>query len=384
MPRPRRILATLLLAVCGLGALSSCAGSPLDAAGDAPMGATADAGAASSPEIRELLQQELAAAGVPGGAIAMVDRSGVTTIECVGDARVGEASVTPDTVFAYRSITKSFIGEVIIQLADEGRLRLDDSIADFVPGVPGGDTITIADLATMRSGLANYLDLEAVETAVAEHPEHASSVGWLLWQAFESSPLFAAGEAFHYSNTNTLLLGEVIRVVTGHAWFDEVRARVLQPLGLGSVRAGFTGGAAAAGYAVTFDGEVVEEPQIDAGWYAAAGALVGTVGDLARWGVHLGGATERGGVLDDDERQRTLLQFFGPTVDDFSSPHYDRYGFARGDIDGWIGHTGNGDGFQALVMFDPTSGRSVAIVLNATTDDPGLLTSIFERVRNLG
>lgn len=377
MFRSHRVMASLLLAASGVGLLSSCAGLPFGAVGDRPSH-VATVAVKGSAQIRELLQEELAAAGVPGGAIAVADRNGLALIECVGEARIDEQPVTPDSVFAYRSITKSFIGVVIAQLIEEGRLRLDDPIAAYVSGVPDGDAITIEQLATMRSGLANYLDLEHVAVEAAESPERAPAVSKLLREAFDASPVFAAGEAYQYSNTNTLLLGEVIRILTGHPWFDEVKERVLQPLGLSSITAGFGGGEVAKGYVASIGGEVFEEPQLNDGWYGAAGALVGTAGDLAKWGVALGGGDMLGAELREKQ-----LRSFGPTDDDPSSPRYDRYGFALGEIGGWIGHTGNGDGFQALVMFDEASGRSVAIVLNATTDDPNLLVTLFDRVRDL-
>lgn len=314
--------------------------------------------------------------GVPGGAVALIESDGSQTIEVFGDAATDRKAMG-DTAFQYRSITKSFIGTVILQLIDEGKISLDDTVSAYVDGVPGGDEITIEQLATMRSGLGNYSSTAGLGEALNTDPSRDPSVEELLAFAYPESPVFAPGSAFQYSNTNTLLLGEVIHSATGNSWFDEVDERILQPLGLDSVSYGIEADSksAAVGFQLA-DGEVAEElPWIAPGWFGAAGALAGSVGDLATWGEALGS-----GSLLEPETQELRLSLFGSTDDDDASPEYDRYGFAMGEIDGWIGHTGVGIGYQSLTMHDPETGRTLAILINGTGEDPDLPAHVFKEM----
>lgn len=107
-----------------------------------------------------------------------------------------------------------------MQLQDEGALSLSDPIAQYVPGVPDGDEITLDDLGLMRSGLANYTTLPALQEAIATRTADPVSTDTLLEWGYAASPNFAPGARYGYSNTNTLLLGQVIEAVTGGSWFD--------------------------------------------------------------------------------------------------------------------------------------------------------------------
>lgn len=313
--------------------------------------------------------------GMPGGQI-YVDVEDGSSVSSSWSSDIPGSEVTAGSVLAYRSITKSFIGTVILQLTDEGTIALTDPVSDYVPGVPGGDVITIDDLARMRSGLANYSALPAMSEALNTRIDAPPATETILDWAYAASPDFPPGTRYEYSNTNTLLLGEVIERVTGAPWYDAVRTRVLEPLGLSSVSAGFLGGPHdATGFDVSADSDPDPVPVVAAGWFGAAGALTGNVEDLATWGAALGS-----GSLLTSSTQVARVESLTPIDEDAASPEYDRYGFALGEIAGWIGHTGNGLGFQSLVMYEPVSGRTVAILLNGTGSDPNVPAHIFRQL----
>ena len=77
------------------------------------------------------------------------------------------------------------------------------------------------------------------------------------------------------------------------------------------------------------------------------------------------------------EQQSSRLADMSDTSVDHASPYYDAYGLGIGRLEDWIGHTGNGLGYQALAMYDPSTRTSVAILINATGDDPDLPAHIF-------
>lgn len=306
------------------------------------------------------------------------DDSGAESLALYGD-KSKKSPVQDDTNFAYRSITKSLVGTVILQLVDEGELSLNSPVSDFVDGVPGGTSITIGQLASMRSGLANYSAQPALGEMLSADPSRAVATSELLALAFAEPPVFAPGTAYQYSNTNTLLLGEVIEAVTEVSWQQAVKDRLLTPLGMSSVQAGFADAARdATGYQLE-NGKVFEAlPVVAPEWFGAAGGLTGDVRDLATWGEALGS-----GSMLSAETQQLRLGSLGDTSDDPASPEYDRYGLAIGEIDGWIGHTGNGLGFQSLVMHRVSDGVTVAILINGTGENSDLPADIFKQLEAL-
>ncbi|MGJ0204525.1 serine hydrolase [Leucobacter sp. gxy201] len=349
-----------------------------------PQAATEPRGVPTHAELSGAVHRALEGQDVPGGAIIVTGPGAAETLLTFGDAdreapgeTGGESREVADgTRFAYRSITKSFVGTVIMQLADEGKLALDDPISRYVDGVPGGDGVTIADLGDMRSGLANYSASPQLGELLVSAPDREPRTSELLDLAYPDSPVFDAGTAYEYSNTNTLLLGETIERITGKPWQEAVRQRILRPLRLDSVHYGFTDPQLdARGFQFGLEGDPERLPQAAPGWFGAAGALTGDIRDLATWGTALGS-----GALIDAATHSARLSVLGSIADDPKSPEYDRYGFALGEIDGWVGHTGNGLGFQALTMHDAGSGRTVAVLINGTGADPDLPAHMFREI----
>ena len=130
------------------------------------------------------------------------------------------------------SITKTFTGTVVLQLVDEGWLGLDDPISRHLTGVPNGENITIRQLLNMTSGLYNYSEDRAFNESLDADPERVWTPEELLAIGLGRKPYFAPGTEFHYSNTNSVLLGKLIETVTGHPLEQEFEQRIFQPLKL--------------------------------------------------------------------------------------------------------------------------------------------------------
>lgn len=384
--RPRaRARARTALPVLGLAAailLGGCTGG--GPAVTTPTSSADEANDALAADIAEVLEQTIGGTGVPGIAVSYIGPDGAVDVHA-GVAAIGDDAAddfSGDT-FAYRSITKSFIVTMILQLADAGVLTLDDPIEQYVPGVPRGAEITLRQLAGMRSGLPNSSASEAFQTAFAAEPTRAWTDAELL-ATVTALPLdFEPGTRYEYSNTNTILLGLVVEAVDGRPWADSVRERISAPLELPSVAYPTTAAMAdpaATGYQLGEpDGEQAPDaeplPAIPFSGFSAAGGLTGTVSDLARWAEALGG-----GVLLNGPTQAERMATPSDPKDDVNSPLYEAYGLGMGELEGWWGHTGNGLGFQALAMHDAETGRSIAIVLNATGVDPDLPAHIFQQL----
>jgi CubicO group peptidase (beta-lactamase class C family) len=206
--------------------------------------------------------RDLTRTGIPG-AVVLSDGD----VDAAGNVRASDR-------FRVGSVTKTFTSTVILQLAAEHRLSLDDPIQRYVPGAPD---IPLRRLLNHTSGIYNH----------SEHPGFFD--GWPLkhWQphelvaiAFQHPPYFPAGADFHYSNTNYVLLGLVIERVTGRSLERELERRILRPLGLRDTS--YDEGPHVRGVAPGFvDAQNVKVQ--DTSWAGAAGALVSTARDLDRF-----------------------------------------------------------------------------------------------------
>jgi D-alanyl-D-alanine carboxypeptidase len=137
-----------------------------------------------------------------------------------------------DTHFRIASNTKSMTAAVIVQLAQEGKLSLDDSVSQYVPSVPNGDNITIDELLTMRSGLYNYTDAPELAAIVDRDPTKVWAPDELLAIAFAHPPNFPPGTAYEYCNTNYVLLGLIAEQVDGRPLDRVMQDRLFGPLGM--------------------------------------------------------------------------------------------------------------------------------------------------------
>jgi D-alanyl-D-alanine carboxypeptidase len=261
------------------------------------------------------------------------------------------------------SVTKTFTGTVLLQLAQDGELSLDDPIEKYVPGVPGGDRITLRSLSDMTSGVASYTFSEAWQRRFFGDPENTSfTPDELIAYGIAAAPVSKRGE-YNYSNTNTILLGKVIEKVTGRPVFEVIKQRIIEPLGLaGTSWPGDTTTLPkpfARGYTLQGKDATPRKPD-DAthwnpSWAWTAGALVSTVGDLLTYGRALGTGQ---GLLGPRAQTERLTSF--PASTDYA------YGLSMGCVDGWVGHTGELPGYNTSVYYDTATDTTV---VNQTNSD---------------
>lgn len=273
------------------------------------------------------------------------------------------------------SCTKTMVGTTILQLVEEGRLRLTDPVSQFRPDVPNGANITIEQLLTMRSGLFNYTEDEPFNAAMDRDPQRVWQPAELLAVAFASvkNPYFLPGQGFHYSNTNTILLGLIVEQLTGKPLEQALWERIFKPLGLANTAfpplssnallephpRGYTYGTAeetvtsdvlspekqAAAKAGTFLPR--DSTDLNPSWGWAAGAAFSNGEDLVRYVQVL----VEGGLLSQD-MQRLRLQ---------SSQNLENYGWALQKAGSFYGHGGSLPGFNTLMLHDPDQHLTVVV-----------------------
>ncbi|MFD9458881.1 serine hydrolase domain-containing protein [Streptomyces sp. NPDC059985] len=281
----------------------------------------------------------------------------------VSDKKTG-APMKTDLFTRIGSVTKTFTVTAVLQLVDRGEVRLDDPISRYVNGVPGGDTITVRQLADMRSGLFDYTRDEKFLAGLRSDPHRAYTPRQVLDIAFAHPPDFAPGAKWKYSNTNTILLGLLIEKVSGQRLGDFLRDQVFAPLRLTDTSLATDGAMPdphAHGYSdFTPDGAVADATDWDPSWGWAAGSVVSDLDDLRAWAP----ALADGRLLTaktQAERLRTL-----PT----GLPGIS-YGLGILDTNGWLGHTGEIPGYESIAAQLPSENASLVVLVNSDVDHDG-------------
>jgi CubicO group peptidase (beta-lactamase class C family) len=310
---------------------------------------------------------------VPGAIVGVWRGAERPWIAAFGEADVAtRRPLTPDDHVRIASITKVFVGTVVLQLADEGKLALEDPVSRYVPGVPNGDRITLRQLGNMTSGLVDYLDDDGFRRTLDLSPRKRWTPRELLAIGFARPPYFAPGAAFHYSNTNTILLGLVIETVTGHPLAQEVRARVIDRLGLRETSFpdgpaipapyahGYMYGTAEAFFTIPKPPDVSprDVTGIDPSYAWAAGQMISTLGDLGRFAK-----AAAIGTLISARAQAERLTWV-PTGGA-------RYGFAILRVGDAIGHNGQMPGYTSFMGCAPAQDETFVVLANLAATRAG-------------
>lgn len=280
---------------------------------------------------------------------------------------LGRATVNPDLNlnfdqnFCWRSATKSFTVTLILLLVQNKTLRLEDPISRFVPGVPNGEQITLANLADMSSGLFEYTRTQEFVDKLTADPLRYYSVQELLLPALARGTHFAPGSQYEYCNTNTLLLGLVVEAATGQTFASFLQSQILNPLAMSHTY--FPEGPdlpepATKGY--VFDGADFIHIRVTNSGLWAAGAMAGTLSDARIWAQ----ALSTGSLISPELQQ---LRKQGRPAS--NGPIYDTYGLGMGQVQGWYGHTGEGAGYAVGLFGEPISNSQIVILINASNDD---------------
>ncbi|MEZ5406865.1 MAG: serine hydrolase domain-containing protein [Acidimicrobiales bacterium] len=315
--------------------------------------------------------------GVPG-AVLMIrdgDRSLVLT-SGVADLETG-APIDGAGTFRIASVTKPYVATIVFQLADEGRLSIDDTIQEWLPGlVPNGDHISIRQLLSHRSGIADYFTEEVLTPYVEGDLGFVWSPDELIGIAVDAGPVFEPGADFAYSNAGYAILGRIIEQVTGHSLGEELEARIFEPLELTHTRFATT---ATPDPTLTRGYLLSDAPPMDVTdlypFYWGAGNIVADPGDVAEfYGALLGG-----GLLE----PASLADMASGEPDSFPGAGLWSRNYSCGVTHG---HDGTVPGYNTDVQV-LEGGRTVVLFANSSTFDdaaapdplvPDLWTSIMD------
>ncbi len=311
----------------------------------------------------------IAAAVVRGGVVVWADAVGLADAEQAVDA-------TPDHQYRIGSITKTFTAVCVMQLRDEGKLKLEDRLDAHLDARAFGD-LTLRQMLSHGSGLQREIPGDVWETL-----EFPKSTVELLATLEEAEQVLAPGERWHYSNLAYILLGEVVAALSGMPYEDYVEQRLLQPLGL--TRTGFSPDEPMAlAYSVEPYSDVLRrEPMLveRTGGIAAAGQLWSTVGDLCRWASFL--ADPDPGVLAPEAID--LMTAVQTMADPYRWSLAWGVGLAlmRKDERIYCGHDGGMPGYLANVLIDRSDKLGAAVLVNGESVGPAeLALELVEKTR---
>jgi D-alanyl-D-alanine carboxypeptidase len=177
----------------------------------------------------------LVAHGAPGALAVVRTSAGMHGAAAGLASREHNVHLRLSDPFRIASITKSFVATVVLQLAAEGRLGLDDPVERWLPGlVPNGGAITLRELLSHTSGLFNYTENADFNRDVTSDPGRVWAPRELVAFSSAQTPLFEPGTRWSYSNTDYIVLGLVVEAATGEPLEQQLRQRIIQPLHLES------------------------------------------------------------------------------------------------------------------------------------------------------
>jgi D-alanyl-D-alanine carboxypeptidase len=238
-------------------------------------------------QIDRVVAQVLEETGVPSASVAVVQHGKLVYAQAYGSARLaadGAAAVpaTPEMRYSIGSISKQFTAAAILMLEEQGKLSIDDPVGKYVPGLTRGSDVTIREILSHTSGYQDYWPEDYLMTPMLK-PESAQQI----LDTWAKKPLdFEPGTQWQYSNTNYVIAGRIVEVVSGEPLFDFLERHIFRPLGMKSVwnsdQDKLTQADATAYYRHAL-GPLRVAPEEGRGWMFAAGELAMTAHDLALW-----------------------------------------------------------------------------------------------------
>jgi len=311
------------------------------------------------------------------------------------------AQTSPDAITHFRiaSNTKTMTAALIVLLAQDGKLKFTDPVSAYVPDVPNGENITVAELLKMRSGLYGYTADPALAAAMDADPGKAWTTREVLDIAFRHPTQFAPDASYEYSNTNYALLGLVAEKVGGRPLAQQFQERLFGPVGLThtslpaaddiSMPAPYSHGYMYGGslYALADDPypadmqaaaqagtlQPIDYTNQNSSYASAAGGAISTAEDLVTWMK----ALVSGKVFNADYHQQWLTSL---QAEDPGAPDGQKYGYGIsyqrfGPKAAMFYHGGELPGFNSFMGYDPDNDVALVIWTNLTLSPEGKTTA---------
>jgi CubicO group peptidase (beta-lactamase class C family) len=308
-------------------------------------------------KIDQLVRTRLQQTGVPSAEIAIVRDGQIVLNKAYGKASPAIPAARPDLPYQIASNSKQFTAMALLLLEDEGKLRLDDKVAKYLPDISGAERITLRQLLDHTSSLQDYWPQDYSFEAMSRPTTPQGIVD--IWA---KKPLdFQPGEQWQYSNTAYVVAGMIVEKVSGEKLLDFLQRRIFRPLGMTSVvdQDDAVGPRFPSGYGRYALGPVRPVTPPARGWLYAAGELSMTAADLAKWDI---ARINRSLVPADDwQAQETTTKLNNGT-----DTNYGLGVFVR-DVNGRraVTHTGEAVGFLSANNVFPADRAAIVVLTNS-------------------
>lgn len=307
----------------------------------------------------------------PGALVAFTREGHPPEIRAYGVADIEtEVPMPRNAHMRIGSVSKPFVGTLILLLAEEGSLSLDHTIDQYVEGIPNGNDITLRQLGNHTSGLPQAISNREFQATIAANPEKVWKVDEILEFALAQEPHFPPGSSWRYSNTNTLLLALAAETATGKSLQSLLQRYLFEPLALSQT--GLDSGDDLPNPRTSAYRHGREKNPIRYGktWFDvtnynttfafASGNLYSTIDDLHR-------ATKPiilGELLSEASRH----ELHGWTKARLWTR---RYGFCLSEWDEFIGHRGDVPGYQAVAAWHEETRTAITVLTNLSNAQNG-------------
>jgi D-alanyl-D-alanine carboxypeptidase len=302
--------------------------------------------------------------GAPG-AIAAVRTPEGTWVSTLGVAnRASGKPMRADMHHRVGSFTKTFTATLLLKADAEGLLSLDDTIDQYIKGVPNGDEITLRQMADMSSGIASYTLDEQFQKALFSNPRKPWKPEKMARIGIKDSPVFAPGKGWQYSNTNYIMLGLVLEQVTGKPIGKLYQKEIIEPLHLKETSFPNADPALPKPYDHGYtlqgqsNGKLADSSHWNPSWAWSAGGIISTVEDELVYGRALGTGE---GLLPPEQQAERLTSFLYGLKP--NAPQR-AYGIGLVNQRGWLGHTGELPGYNTSIYYNAKLHTTMVVEVN--------------------
>ncbi len=243
--------------------------------------------AATAGGIDAAAAEVLKATGVPSASVAVVQGGKVAYVKAYGMARLDPPMpAEPGMQYSVGSISKQFTAAMMLLLVQDGKVKLDDPLGKYLPGLTRANEVTIRQVLSMTSGYQDFWPEDYVMTSMMKptDPQH-------ILEVWGKKPLdFEPGTQWQYSNTNYVIAGRIVEIVGGKPLIEQLQDRIFRPLKMTGV---FNSDASRlpandpTGYYQHALGPLRPAPLEGQGWMFAAGELAMPASDLALWNISM-------------------------------------------------------------------------------------------------
>ena len=283
-----------------------------------------------------------------------------------------------DSPFRIASITKTFTAIAVLQLIDEGKLKRSDKLSRFFPDFPNADKITIRDLLRMRSGIADFADEGFLKKAYTNPLMNFTAADAIALSKDRAAEFIEPDRETHYCNLNYILLGEIVKDITGNDIGVQITESILKPLGMKNTiyAVGNDLGGKLRGYSWnnnknSFDDMTVLNPI----WAGAAGAIISNIYDLKIFAKEI----YEGSLLSEASQRGHLVALQMKDV-----PIGIRYGEGIGNMGQFWGHNGTIFGFSSEMWYFPKKDAVIIINVNRLDlDDKSKSSNLFFKITKI-